>query len=98
MAKESTDVSNDNENAALLPLRLLHGIVSRVDGTRCPMRPTCSHYGFEAIRKHGFIRGWIMTCDRLLRCGRDELHLSSEVIIDGKKYCHDPVAQNELSE
>ena len=34
----------------------------------CRFYPTCSHYGFEAIRKHGAIRGSLMAAWRVLRC------------------------------
>ena len=34
----------------------------------CRFYPTCSHYGFEAIRKHGAIRGGLMAAWRVLRC------------------------------
>jgi len=34
----------------------------------CRFYPTCSHYGFEAIRKYGAIRGGLMAAWRVLRC------------------------------
>ena len=46
----------------------LSPIYARV-GVRCRFTPTCSHYGEEAIRKHGFARGSFLTAKRLLRCG-----------------------------
>ena len=36
-----------------------------------------------------------MTFDRLMRCGRDELYLSPEIIVDGKPKCYDPVKDND---
>jgi hypothetical protein len=33
----------------------------------------------------------IMSCDRLMRCGHDELRLSSPIRVNGKIKCHDPV-------
>jgi putative membrane protein insertion efficiency factor len=38
-------------------------------GVRCRFTPTCSHYGEEAIRKYGFVRGGYLTTKRILRCG-----------------------------
>ena len=61
----------------------------------CPMYPNCSEYGREAIERHGFLKGWMMTCDRLIRCGRDELSHSPEVRVEGKTRCYDPVENNE---
>ena len=46
----------------------LSPIYARV-GVQCRFTPTCSHYGEEAIRKHGFARGSYLTAKRLLRCG-----------------------------
>jgi putative membrane protein insertion efficiency factor len=38
-------------------------------GVQCRFTPTCSHYGEEAIRKHGFARGGYLAAKRVLRCG-----------------------------
>lgn len=45
--------------------------ISPVDGDRCRMSPSCSHYSREAIAKHGLWEGMLMTLDRLQRCGYD---------------------------
>jgi putative membrane protein insertion efficiency factor len=34
----------------------------------CRYTPTCSHYGYEAIQKHGFLRGWKLALTRIARC------------------------------
>lgn len=34
----------------------------------CRFYPTCSHYGYQAIYKHGAIKGSVMAFWRLLRC------------------------------
>jgi uncharacterized protein len=70
--------------------------ISETDGNRCPMYPSCSQYAVNSIRKHGSITGWIMTCDRLMRCGRDELNLKAPVFIKNKRYCPDPVSNNDF--
>jgi putative component of membrane protein insertase Oxa1/YidC/SpoIIIJ protein YidD len=70
--------------------------ISGADGNRCPMYPSCSTYSLEAIQKHGAFLGWIMTCDRLMRCGRDELTLARRVQIQGQTYALDPVAKNDF--
>ena len=38
-------------------------------GVQCRFTPTCSHYGEEAIRKHGFARGGYLAAKRVFRCG-----------------------------
>jgi len=70
--------------------------ISRVDGDRCPMYPSCSSYASAAIEKHGFVMGWIMACDRLVRCGRDEVNLSEKIIVNGHKLVFDPVEANDF--
>jgi hypothetical protein len=37
-------------------------------GSQCRFYPTCSHYGEEAIQKHGAIKGGGLTLWRILRC------------------------------
>lgn len=34
----------------------------------CRFEPTCSNYAILALKKYGFIKGWIMACQRLKRC------------------------------
>ena len=36
--------------------------------TQCKFTPPCSHYGLEAIRKYGTLRGGLLTTWRLIRC------------------------------
>jgi len=34
----------------------------------CKYHPTCSTYAFEAFRRHGFFKGFILASWRILRC------------------------------
>ena len=34
----------------------------------CRYTPTCSHYAYEAIERHGALRGTWMGARRILRC------------------------------
>ena len=71
--------------------------LSAVRGSECPMYPACSEYSLESVKKHGLLIGWIMTCDRLMRCGRDELHLSPVIRTDANTWkCYDPVKNNDF--
>ncbi len=60
----------------------------------CPMHPGCSEYSRQAIDRYGPVLGWIMACDRLMRCGRDELDRAVPVLVDGQRRYRDPVSRN----
>jgi putative component of membrane protein insertase Oxa1/YidC/SpoIIIJ protein YidD len=70
--------------------------LSSVRPGECPMYPSDSEYSLQSIQKHGMWAGWIMSMDRLMRCGRDETKLSPEVFINGKFKTYDPVEQNDF--
>jgi len=70
--------------------------LSAVRRSECPMYPSCSTYGKQCIKKHGLFIGWVMTCDRLIRCGRDEMKSSPLVLINGKWKYYDPVQKNDF--
>ncbi len=70
--------------------------ISVVDGNRCPMYPSCSKYASESFKKHGPIIGWVMSSDRLIRCGRDEEKISGNIIIDHEKLIYDPLEANDF--
>ena len=38
-------------------------------GAQCRFKPTCSHYGEEAVRQYGAVTGGWMAFKRILRCG-----------------------------
>ena len=44
--------------------------VSPINGSRCPMYPSCSDFAAQVLSLEGE-RGIIMIFDRLIRCGRD---------------------------
>ena len=74
------------------PLNHLYAI----RGGQCPMYPSCSQYSRQAIARHGLLIGWVMTTDRLLRCGRDETHLSAKIRVDGQLKTYDPLDANDF--
>ena len=86
--------------AAFNPLRLLVEVyrenISRIDGKDCPMYPSCSEYSIRSFKKHSFLVGWMMTVDRLFRCGRDELRLSPQVMVNGERRWYDPLESNDF--
>ncbi|QTA78560.1 Putative membrane protein insertion efficiency factor [Desulfonema limicola] len=87
---------NGCTSTALAPVNFFKNYISNADGNRCPMHPSCAAYSAEAIKKHGPLLGWIMTFDRLMRCGRDEISISSTIKINNNYYCNDPVSNNDF--
>ena len=49
-------------------IRLYQMTISRALPPSCRFYPSCSHYGYEAVRKHGAIKGSWLTLRRLARC------------------------------
>ncbi|MEO6550570.1 MAG: membrane protein insertion efficiency factor YidD [Ferruginibacter sp.] len=49
-------------------IRLYQLIISPWFGNQCRYTPTCSHYGIEALKKYGPIKGLWLTIWRIARC------------------------------
>lgn len=90
----SLNTDSEDTNFVLYPVHFFRNSLSGADGDRCPMYPSCSTYTLEAFKTYGAFKGWIMSSDRLLRCGRDELKTCPVVRIDGQNQCYDPVSNN----
>ncbi|MGB3587238.1 MAG: membrane protein insertion efficiency factor YidD [Tunicatimonas sp.] len=45
--------------------------ISGIRGRSCPMYPSCSNYGLKTFTETNFASAFILTSDRLLRCGHD---------------------------
>lgn len=43
-------------------------VISPLLGPKCRFTPTCSHYGIEALKKHGLLKGLWLTLKRLSKC------------------------------
>ncbi len=72
-----------------LLVRFHQNIISPVDGPRSHFRPTSSRYMLLAMKRHGFFKGYIMGCDRLLRENSDPwVYRKKE--IEGVVYKWDP--------
>ncbi len=57
-----------------------HRVLTHISGPRSHFRPTSSQYMLEAIREYGFVKGYIMGCDRLLRENADPWLYYTKVI------------------
>ena len=49
-------------------IRMYQLTLSPMFGPRCRFYPSCSHFGMEAIDKHGALRGSWLTIKRIGRC------------------------------
>lgn len=66
-------------NLTVCLLRYYQKNISPKLGNRCVFDPSCSRYSELAFRKKGFLKGFMLTIDRLRRCrakngGTDMLH------------------------
>lgn len=49
-------------------IRVYQWTISPFLGNICRFYPSCSHYGAEALEKHGVFQGIFLTLKRLLKC------------------------------
>ena len=70
--------------------------LTRADGARCGMYPTCSHYGFQALQKHGPLLGGWMATDRFMRDHGRSPELYTWIQKFGKTYLSDSVSDNDF--
>ncbi len=56
------------KGAALSAIRFYKRRVSPALAPACRFQPTCSEYGYEAIERHGLLKGCCLTLWRLVRC------------------------------
>ncbi|MCF7851930.1 MAG: membrane protein insertion efficiency factor YidD [Simkaniaceae bacterium] len=65
-------------------------ILSPTDGPRSHYRPSSSEYMKQAIRRHGFVMGYLMGCDRLLRENKEHW-VYRKTLYGNTEYKYDPV-------
>lgn len=49
-------------------IKIYQWIISPILGPKCRFTPSCSHYGLEALKKYGIIKGTWLTIKRIARC------------------------------
>lgn len=69
-------------------------VISPVDGPRSHYRPSSSQYMHLAMHRYGFLKGFIMGCDRLLR-ENDEEWVYRTIQVDGQIFKYDPAKLNK---
>ncbi len=53
---------------AELSVKFYRKFISPLKPACCKYYPTCSQYALDAFKKHGFIKGLILSAWRILRC------------------------------
>ena len=49
-------------------IRFYQLVISPILPSACRYTPTCSAYGIAALKKHGALKGSVLTIKRILRC------------------------------
>ena len=49
-------------------IKLYQKVISPLTPPSCRFHPTCSHYGLEAIDKHGALKGSWLAARRISKC------------------------------
>jgi len=95
-----SEASYSEEAAGFNPAQWLLSIykdhISPVNADRCPSFPSCSSYAEQAMKKHGFFVGWMMTVDRLIHEGKEETSVSPYIHSYGEVLILDPVENNDF--
>ncbi|MBS3757614.1 MAG: membrane protein insertion efficiency factor YidD [Desulfobacterales bacterium] len=52
----------------LFLIRIYQCTLSPVMGGACRFYPSCSEYAYEAVKRHGAIKGGILALKRILKC------------------------------
>ncbi len=55
-------------NTAVMLVKCYKYCISPYLGNHCRFYPSCSSYAIEAFQKKGFIKGFLLTVWRILRC------------------------------
>ncbi len=66
-------------------------VISPADGPRSHYYPSSSQYTKEAIQKHGFLPGFFLGCDRLMRENDDDWLYPKVIGPEGNCLKFDPV-------
>lgn len=72
-------------------IRFHQEVVTPIDGPRSHFLPSSSQYTLDGIEKYGFIKGWILGCDRLLRENDDPWIYPTCLNDRGERYKRNPI-------
>jgi putative membrane protein insertion efficiency factor len=52
----------------IIIIRFYQWVISPALGPKCRYTPTCSQYAAEALKKHGLLKGFVLSVKRVSRC------------------------------
>lgn len=91
--KENTSLGT---KAIVKAIKFYQKIISPAGGDRCPMYPSCSNYALQAFQNHGFLLGWMMSADRLMRENASNPSNYSLTSIKGQLRYYDPLENHDF--
>ena len=83
------------QDYCILWLKFYQKVLNKLITVHCPMEPSCSNYSLQAIKKHGPLKGVILTADRLIH-EADEQETAFRIIRDNRLRFLDPVENNDF--
>lgn len=97
--KHDQDIETSSIRISFLgAIKFYQNTISRIGGTdQCGFRPSCSAYGYSAIKEQGSVIGIIMTADRLTRCNIWKKTGEDYILLPNNKL-FDPASRNLLFE
>ncbi len=66
---QSKQTSNESSSADYIGF--YQKFISGIRGQECPMYPSCSNFALTAFKEKNFASAFVLTSDRLMRCGHD---------------------------
>lgn len=101
MLMASVAVGGEGDASTLRPvaaagIRLYRAAVAPARPGLCPMTPSCSEYGRQAFATRPAAEAFLMTADRLLRCGADHGRYDTVRTPDGRRLFDPPGAPATL--
>jgi len=78
------------QSAALDYIGFYQKYISGIRGQECPMYPSCSNFGMKVFSEKNFASAFMLTSDRLIRCGHEHNNYSLTLRPNGFKYLDYP--------
>jgi putative component of membrane protein insertase Oxa1/YidC/SpoIIIJ protein YidD len=83
-----------NESSCSDYIGFYQKFISGIRGQECPMYPSCSNFALTAFKEKNFAEAFILTSDRLMRCGHDLSNYDLTSQPSGYKYLDVPGANS----